>query len=238
MDDDRPMSVRMSIVEDDRSLRETLAAVLGHEGLDVAAFSAAEELLRAPCVGDLVILDVGLPGMDGLACCEELRRRRFSGPILMLTARHEIPDRVRGLDAGADDYLVKPFALDELLARVRSMVRRAAASGSSVGTWTLGDLVVDGDRREASRAGRALVLTKLEFDLVRLLVENSPRVLTREVLHDRVWGYDGEHMSNSLEVAVSQVRRKLEADGMPRIIHTVRGVGYVARPAAPAGETS
>ena len=230
MDDRRAMTARLSIVEDDRSLRETLAAVLSHEGLEVSAYATAEDLLRAPGVGDLVILDVGLPGIDGLGCCSELRRRRFDGPILMLTARHEVPDRVRGLDAGADDYLVKPFALEELLARVRSMTRRRAPATAS-GTVALDDVIVDVDRREATRAGRPLRLTKLVFDLVRLLVENSPRVLTRDVLHDRVWGYDGEHMSNSLEVAVSQLRRKLEAAGEPRLIHTVRGVGYVARSA-------
>lgn len=219
---------RLAIVEDDRSLRETLAAVLEHQRHHVSAFGSAEELLQDVDAPDLVILDVGLPGMDGVACCAELRRRHFDGPILMLTARHEVPDRVRGLDAGADDYLVKPFALDELLARVRSMARRTASTRHGT-VLTLGDLVIDVDRREVSRDGEPMPLTKLEFDLAHLLVANSPRVLTREVIHDRVWGYDGEHMSNSLEVAISQLRRKLEASRRSRLVHTVRGVGYVAR---------
>lgn len=228
MDVDTTTPCRLAIVEDDRSLRETLAAVLGHQGHEVHAFGSAEEFLSEAATPDVAILDVGLPGMDGVACCAELRRRHFDGPILMLTARHEVPDRVRGLDAGADDYLVKPFALEELLARVRSMARRGTTEHRQT-TLTLGDLVIDVDRREAERAGEPISLTKLEFDLAQLLVANSPRVLTREVIHDRVWGYDGEHMSNSLEVAISQLRRKLEASGRSRLVHTVRGVGYVAR---------
>ncbi len=228
MSTDRPT---IGIVEDDRSLRETLSAILRHEGHDVVANGDAESALTsfASTRPDLIIVDVGLPAMDGVELCAVLRDRGHDGPILMLTARHEVPDRVRGLDAGADDYLVKPFALDELLARVRSQLRREVRVGRATTNLRLGELVLDAETREVHRAGSRLDLTKLEFDLLHLLLANSPRVLTRDVIHERVWGYDGDHMSNSLEVAVSQLRRKLEADRGERLIHTVRGVGYVAK---------
>lgn len=224
------------VVEDDRSLREVLTSVLTHEGHDARSVGDAESLLAEvpPAEPALVILDVNLPGMDGVECCRTLRDRGHAGSILMLTARHEVRDRVSGLDAGADDYLVKPFALDELLARVRSMLRRhgdhgapAAAVGDEV--LELADLSIEMGTRRVRRAGTDVELTKLEFDLLALLVTNSPNVLTREVLHDRVWGHDGSFMSNSLEVAVSHLRRKLAGDDLEPLIHTVRGVGYVAR---------
>ena len=192
-----------------------------------SAESALRRFDREP--PDLSILDLGLPGLDGLELCERLRRHGYHGPILMLTARHEVTDRVRGLDAGADDYLVKPFALDELLARVRAMLRRRVRSGVASTNLLLGDVELDVDTREVRRGGDLLDLTKLEFDLLRVLMEASPIVMTRASLHEQVWGFEEDHMSNSLEVFVSQLRKKMEADGGQRLIHTVRGVGYVAR---------
>lgn len=221
------------IVEDDRSVRDMLGAVLGHEGYEVTSMADGEALLdgRAAFDAGLVILDVGLPGASGLDLCRRLRRDGRTGPILILTARHEIDDRVAGLDAGADDYLVKPFALDELLARVRAALRRATSSESGTGSelLVLGDLEIDPTTREVWRDGARLGLTKIEFDLLHLLVSSSPAVVTRDVIHDRVWGFDADHMSNSLEVFVSQLRKKTEIGGRARVVHTVRQVGYVAR---------
>jgi two-component system response regulator MprA len=220
------------VVEDDRSVRDMLSAVLGHEGHRVDAHDSAESALATirTAPPDLVILDVGLPGMNGLRLCEQLRHGCYDGPVLMLTARHEVADRVKGLDAGADDYLVKPFALDELLARVRAMLRRTVRAGPSDGpTIAVGDLVLDLDTRDVRRAGAPVDLTKIEFDLLELLVANSPAVLTRDVIHERIWGYDAAHMSNSLEVFISQLRKKTEAGGGDRVICTVRSVGYAAR---------
>lgn len=228
------------VVEDDRSVRDMLAAVLGHEGHAVDAHDAAESALAAirSAPPDLAILDIGLPAMSGIEACEQLRNDRYDGPVLLLTARHEVADRVRGLDAGADDYLVKPFALDELLARVRAMLRRRSTAVAAVGASTtdasvitVGDLVLDRETRDVRRGGEQFELTKLEFELLELLLANSPAVLTRDVIHDRIWGYDADHMSNSLEVLVSQLRRKTETSSRERIIQTVRGVGYVARTA-------
>lgn len=219
------------LVEDDASLRDSLTLVLAHEGHDVTACADAEAALALalPMTADLVVLDVGLPGMDGLRLCRRLRDQGRTAPILMLTARHAVDDRVRGLDAGADDYLVKPFALDELLARVRALLRRRPASTSThVG---LDDLRVDLAQRRAWRGEHELELTKLEFNLLAALATTAPRVATRTALHTQVWGTDGDYMSNSLEVHVSQLRRKTEAHGGPRLLHTVRGVGYQLRPA-------
>ncbi len=226
----------ITVVEDDRSVRDMLQSVLEHEGFTVDAFVDGEAALAHPDASraDLVILDAGLPGMDGLAVCRALRLRGRAGPILMLTARHEVEDRVRGLDAGADDYLVKPFALAELLARVRAGVRRAGRdrppAGQGGAVVAVADLAVDTATHEVRRGQRLLETTKLEFDLLHLLVANSPTVLTRDVIHDRIWGTEEAHLSNTLEVFISQLRKKTEADGEARLIHTVRGVGYVARP--------
>ncbi|MEM9514275.1 MAG: response regulator transcription factor [Actinomycetota bacterium] len=223
------------VVEDDQSVREMLAAVLTSAGHRVDAYGEGEQAVMhdASLVADLAILDVGLPGMDGLEVCRRLRRHGRIAPVLMLTARHEVGDRVDGLDAGADDYLVKPFALDELLARVRALLRRGAPpDGAGPGALELDDLLIDPVTREAVRSGHRLELTRLEFDLLRLLVDRSPAVLTREFLHQEIWGYDEHLMSNSLEVFVSQLRRKTERHGGERIVHTVRGVGYTARVAA------
>ncbi|MEO0494723.1 MAG: response regulator transcription factor [Actinomycetota bacterium] len=229
----RPTTV--AIVEDDQSVREMLAAVLSHEGYDVTSHDNGRAALDDPAVGgaDVVVLDIGLPDTDGLEVCARLRGAGHVGPILMLTARHTVGDRVAGLDAGADDYLVKPFALDELLARVRAMARRTTTIPAvDADRLTLDDLVIDLGMRTVVRGGGAVDLTKIEFELLRLLVANTPMVLSRDVLYERIWGYDQDNASNSLEVFVSQLRKKLEADGRARLIHTVRGVGYTARAAS------
>lgn len=228
-DRDRPLVL---VVEDDRGVRESLAMVLEYQDYDVVQAVTGEDGLRvAESDGaDLVILDINLPGIDGIETCRLLRKRGVDTPVLMLTARHEVADRVQGLDAGADDYLPKPFALDELLARVRSMLRRAGRNAAQpVGALEIGDLVLDPAARTVTRGGQAVELTKIEFDLLELLVANTGTVLTRDVIQERVWGYDDDLGSNSLEVFVSAVRRKTEDGGGERLIHTIRGVGYVAR---------
>lgn len=230
---DTPQGGRLAIVEDDRSVRDMLQAVLTHEGHDVQAFADGRSCLAAAGTmqPDLVLLDIGLPDLDGVAVCKRLRQEGFAGSILMLTARHETAERVRGLDAGADDYLVKPFALDELLARVRALLRRPGILPSASGPETLavGRVVLDPSARTVHVDGDGADLTRLEFDLLALLMDHSPNVLTRAQLHEHIWGYDGEHMSNSLEVCISQLRRKIERGGADRIVQTVRGVGYAAR---------
>jgi len=221
------------VVEDDQSVREMLCAVLVAEGHQVTSFPDGEQATAGSELegAGLVILDVGLPEMSGFDVCRRLRRTDPTVPVLMLTARHAVTDKVEGLDAGADDYLVKPFALDELLARVRALVRRSRGQVKPGvdRVVVLDDLEVDLDVRQARRGDRRLDLTRIEFDLLWLLVSNSPIVLRRELIHDHIWGYDQDHMSNSLEVFVSQLRRKTEVGGGRRLIHTVRGVGYVAR---------
>jgi len=171
-----------------------------------------------------------MPFVDGLTVCRRLRARGVAVPILMLTARHEVSDRVSGLDAGADDYVVKPFALDELSARLRALLRRTSVSGSA-DTLRVADLVLDPLGRTATRDGRALDLTKTEFDLLELLMDNAGVVLARDVIYDRIWGFDFETSSRSLDVYVGYLRAKTEAEGEPRLVHTVRGVGYVLREA-------
>ena len=166
--------------------------------------------------------------------CRTLRERGDRTPVLMLTARHEVSDRVAGLDAGADDYLVKPFALDELLARLRALLRRTSMSAASDEVLRVGDLSLDPQRRQAWRGERELELTKTEFDLLELLLFNAGIVLTRDTIYERIWGFDFETSSKSLDVYIGYLRRKTEADGEPRLIHTVRGVGYTARPLSTA----
>ncbi len=230
------------LVEDDQGLRESLATVLAYQGLTIVQATSAEEAteLLAEHDPDLVVLDVNLPGRSGLELLQSLRAGGDARQVLLLTARQEVSDRVAGLDAGADDYLPKPFALDELLARVRALLRRAgsATATSAAGTASgaasgerlvVGDVVVEVAARRVTVAADEVTLTKLEYDLVELLARHVDQVLTRSVIHERVWGYDEEYGSNTLEVLVSSVRRKLEANGAARILHTVRGVGYVAR---------
>ncbi|MEM7337434.1 MAG: response regulator transcription factor [Actinomycetota bacterium] len=230
------------LVEDDRGLRESLATVLSYEGHTILQAESAEDAagLVAAHQPDLIVLDVNLPGQDGLGFLRDLRSTGDGRQVLLLTARHEVADRVAGLDAGADDYLPKPFALDELLARVRAMLRRvpaidsapptpAAPGGGSAESRTVGSVVVEPGARRVTVEGVEVDLTKLEYDLLDLLVTHLDQVLTRSVIHERVWGYDDDYSSNTLEVAVSSLRRKIERGAGPRVIHTVRGVGYVAR---------
>lgn len=221
---------RLLLVEDDRGVRESLSRALELEDFDVSTASdglAALQVMvsRSP---DAIILDVMMPRMDGLEVARRIRSRGDTTPILMLTARHEVSNRVEGLDAGADDYLVKPFALDELLARIRALLRRGGLSGHGE-RLRVADLSLDPAARRVFRGSREIELTKTEFDLLELLLFNARIVLPRDVIMDRIWGYDFVTSSNPLEVYIGYLRRKLEAAGEPRPIHTVRGVGYVAR---------
>ncbi len=223
-------AARLLIVEDDRAVRESLSRALDLEGYEV--FSAPDGRkgleMATRIVPEVMILDVMMPVMDGLELTRRIRARGDTTPILMLTARHEVSNRVAGLDAGADDYLVKPFALEEILARLRALLRRGSLIPQNE-RLRLADLSLQPDSRRVFRGTREIHLTKTEFDLLELLLFNARTVLTREVLMDRIWGYDFETRSNPLEVYIGYLRRKLEADGEPRLIHTVRGVGYVVR---------
>ena len=221
---------RVLIAEDDQRVRESLARALVYEGYTVdTAVDGAEALTRmADAPPDVLLLDVLMPNVDGLTVCRRLRQDGDRTPVLMLTARHEVSDRVAGLDAGADDYLVKPFALDELLARLRALLRRTSITGEEE-ALRIADLVLDPARRQVRRGDRPVELTKTEFDLLELLVHNAGIVLTRDQIYERIWGYDFETSSKSLDVYVSYLRRKLEEGGEPRLLHTVRGVGYVVR---------
>ena len=219
---------RILVVEDEDALATLLHYNLEKEGYEVRLAGDGEEALiqideRAP---DLVILDWMLPGMDGLEVC---RRLRAAGPvpILMLTAKDAVGDRVAGLDAGADDYLVKPFAFDELLARMRALLRRAAPTSPEV--LHFADLTLDTGTRQAFRAERPIELTAKEYELLELFMRHPRQVLTREVIFDRVWGYDFGGESNIIEVYVRYLRQKTEAANEKRLVHTVRGVGYVLR---------
>jgi two-component system response regulator MprA len=218
------------IAEDDRAVRQSLERTLRLEGLQVIETRNGQEALDrcAAEAPDLVILDVMMPEMDGLTACRVLRARSDELPVLMLTARHELGDRVAGLEAGADDYLVKPYASAELVARVRALLRRGGLSGST-DLLRFADLKLDPAARLAWRGDRQLALTKTEFDLLELLVFNAGVVLSREVIYERVWGYDFETSSRSLDVYIGYLRTKLEADGAPRLLQTVRGVGFVLR---------
>jgi two-component system response regulator MprA len=221
---------RVLIAEDDRSVRESLILALGVEGYDVEAVTDGELALEAVArrEPDVIVLDIMMPNLDGLTACRRLRAANVRTPILMLTARHEVSDRVSGLDAGADDYLAKPFSLDELLARLRALLRRTSVSGTEE-LLRVADLTLDPLRRSAERGGRALELTKTEFDLLELLMLNAGIVLGRDTIYDRIWGFDFETGSRSLDVYIGYLRRKTEAEGEPRLLHTVRGVGYVVR---------
>lgn len=223
------MSARILVIEDEERIRQFLkrgltyekyaveTAVDGQEGLDKARDNPP----------DLVLLDVMLPGIDGLEVCRRLRAASDDVPILMLTAKESIEDRVAGLNAGADDYLTKPFSFDELLARVRALLRRAQPSQPQVHRFA--DLELDTGTRQGRRGGQTFDLTAKEYELLELFMRNPRQVLTRDVIFDRVWGYDFGGESNIIEVYVRYLRQKTEIDGLPRLIHTVRGVGYVLR---------
>jgi two-component system, OmpR family, response regulator MprA len=221
--------MRILVVDDERAVRESLERALRLDGYEVELAADGEEgLRRLRCAGaDAVVLDVLMPAVDGLAVCRAMRDAGDHTPVLILTARDAISDRVAGLDAGADDYLVKPFALAELQARLRALLRRTApAAGGVLG---FADLEMDTTTHEVKRGGRALELTRTEFELLRLFLEHPRQVLTRSLILERVWGYDFGRSSNSLEVYVGYLRRKLEAAGDPRLVQTVRGVGYALR---------
>jgi len=218
------------VAEDDPSVRKAIMRVLELEGYQVKTAqdgNAALDLIVSS-KPHAVVMDVMMPFADGLTVTRELRHRNNRTPILLLTARHEVGDRVAGLDAGADDYLVKPFAVDELLARVRALLRRYEAPVSA-SILTLSDLTMDVNRREVKRGEHTLELTKTEFDLLHILLEQQNIVLTREYLYEHIWGYSFETNSKSLDVYIGYLRRKLEDSGEERLLHTVRGVGYVMR---------
>ena len=218
------------VAEDDPSVRKAIMRVLELEGYQVKTAqdgNAALDLIVSS-KPHAVVMDVMMPFADGLTVTRELRHRNNRTPILLLTARHEVGDRVAGLDAGADDYLVKPFAVDELLARVRALLRRYEAPVTA-SILTLSDLTMDVNRREVKRGEHILQLTKTEFDLLHILLEQQNIVLTREYLYEHIWGYSFETNSKSLDVYIGYLRRKLEDSGEERLLHTVRGVGYVMR---------
>jgi two-component system response regulator MprA len=225
------------VVDDEPALREALKRALTVEGYQVDLAGDGEDALDRvsdpDTRPDALVLDIMMPRMDGLEVCRRLRASGDRVPILMLTARDTVSDRVEGLDAGADDYLVKPFALEELLARIRALLRRTGLAGEAI--LRFADLSLDPVTREAWRGQRRLELTRTEFNLLELFLSNPRRVLTRSVIFDRVWGYDFGLSSNSLEVYVGYLRRKTEADAEMRLIHTVRGVGYVLREPLLAG---
>ena len=217
-------------MDDDPGVRQAVRRALHLEGYEVELAEDGVEALRAVTdhQPDAIVLDVMMPRLDGVEVCRELRDRGDRTPILVLTAKHRLTDRVAGLDAGADDYLVKPFALEELLARLRALMRRAVPEADTR-PRELADLVLDPAAHTVCRGGREIHLTRTEFALLDLLLANAGQVLTREVIMDRIWGYDFATTSNSLDVYIGYLRRKTEADGEPRLIQTVRGVGYVAR---------
>ena len=220
---------RALIVEDDPEVRAALSRALTFEGYEVSTATdggrGLEEIAKSP--PDVVVLDVMMPFVDGLEMCRRLRSRGDRTPVLMLTALGEVSDRVDGLEAGADDYLVKPFALEELLARIRALLRRS--SGDMTEKLVFSDLEMDLATRAVRRRGRDIELTKTEFDLLEVLMRANGRVATRDQIYRDVWGFDFETSSNSLDVYVGYLRRKTEVDGMTRLIHTVRGVGYALR---------
>jgi two-component system, OmpR family, response regulator MprA len=222
---------KLLVGDDDPTLARTLRRALGIEGYAVECAADGVEALQRLAADrfDAVVLDVAMPRLDGLAVCRRLRDRRDRTPVLILTAREAVADRVSGLDAGADDYLVKPFALDELNARVRALLRRSAPSGEGTGAARLSylDLELDLASHRAHRGERQLELTRTEQRLLELLLRNPEQVLPRDMIYERVWGHDISATSNSLDVYVGYLRRKTEEGGEPRLIHTVRGVGFM-----------
>jgi len=228
--------MRILVVDDEPAVRESLRRSLAFNGFTVATADDGAAALAAILEDrpDAVILDVMMPTLDGLETCRRLRAAGDDVPVLMLTARDEVSDRVAGLDAGADDYLAKPFALEELLARLRAMLRRIPVQDDSdPAVLRYGDLVLDVNTREAHRGERNLRLTRTEFNLLHALMRRPRQVLTREQLLDDVWGFDFATTANSLEVYIGYLRRKTEVGDEIRLIHTIRGVGYVLREDAP-----
>ncbi|TNM38598.1 response regulator transcription factor [Nocardioides albidus] len=224
---------RVLVVDDDRAVRESLRRSLAFNGYDVhLAGDGAEALAGIGAVApDVVVMDVMMPKLDGLEATRALRAAGNDVPILVLTARDAVGDRVEGLDAGADDYLTKPFALEELLARLRALLRRVTpiVDGAEEEVLTFADLTMNVTTREVRRGGRLIELTRTEFTLLEMFLRRPRRVLDRSFILEEVWGYDFPTTANSLEVYVGYLRRKTEAEGEPRLIHTVRGIGYVLR---------
>ena len=226
----RTMStMRILVVDDEPAVRESLRRALQLEGYEVELAGDGQEALESLRVDgvDAMVLDVSMPRLDGLETCRRLRSEGSALPVLMLTARDEVADRVAGLDAGADDYVVKPFALEELLARLRALLRRAVPADGDV--LRFADIELDPATREVHRGGDAIELTRTEFSLLELFLLNPRQVLTRSIIFERVWGYDFGFGSNSLDVYIGYLRRKTEQGGKPRLIQTVRGVGYALR---------
>ena len=222
--------MKILVVDDERAVRESLRRALELEGYEIELADdgvAALDTLETSGEPDAMILDVLMPGLDGLEVARRLRRGGSRLPILMLTARVEVDDRVAGLDAGADDYVTKPFALEELLARVRALLRRAHEDEAE--KLAFADIELDPGTREVTRSGDPIDLTRTEFSLLELFMRNPRQVLTRSVIFERVWGYDFGFGSNSLDVYIGYLRRKTEAGDKPRLIQTVRGVGYALR---------
>jgi two-component system, OmpR family, response regulator MprA len=223
--------MKILVVDDERAVRESLQRALELEGYQVELAGDGEEALErlgSASPPDAAILDVLMPGIDGLELCRRLRASGNALPVLMLTARAEVDSRVAGLDAGADDYLPKPFALAELLARLRALLRRAG-NGDETDVLRFADLHIDLGTREVRRGERSIELTRTEFSLLELFLRNPRQVLTRSIIFERVWGYDFGPTSNSLDVYIGYLRRKTEEGGASRLIHTVRGVGYALR---------
>jgi len=228
--------VRILVVDDDRAVRESLRRSLSFNGYTVDLAEDGVEALEAITNErpDALVLDVMMPRLDGLEVCRQLRSTGDDLPILVLTARDSVSERVSGLDAGADDYLPKPFALEELLARLRALLRRTGPDEAGDGAiMTFADLTLDPSTREVHRGARAISLTRTEFSLLEMLIANPRRVLTRSRILEEVWGFDFPTSGNALEVYVGYLRRKTEAEGESRLIHTVRGVGYVLRETPP-----
>ena len=225
--------MRVLVVDDEPAVRESLERVLRHDGFEVDVAGDGREAIRRLALvrPDAVVLDVLMPHIDGLEVCRRMRDTGDRTPVLMLTARDAVGDRVAGLEAGADDYLPKPFALEELLARLRALLRRSGWDGDRR-TLRFADLELDPWAHEVHRGERPIELTRTEFLLLELFLHHPRQVLTREVIFDRVWGYDFGPASNSLEVYVGYLRKKTEAAGEPRLLHTVRGVGYVLKEVA------
>ncbi|MGH3498688.1 MAG: response regulator transcription factor [Nocardioidaceae bacterium] len=229
--------MRILVVDDDRAVRDSMRRSLVFNGYEVeVASDGAEALARVPLISpDAIVMDVMMPRLDGLETTRALRSAGNDVPILVLTARDAVADRVDGLDAGADDYLTKPFALDELLARLRALLRRSvrADDADRSSLLSFSDLSMDTATREVRRGDRQVSLTRTEFALLELFLSRPRRVLERSFILEEVWGFDFPTTANSLEVYVGYVRRKLEAEGEPRLLHTVRGIGYVLRETAP-----